>query len=81
MTLLYRITGSKHLQSKKYFKIAARKDFWERYWKLTHTDNSKKEITRRYFTSNTRFSNKEFNETVKATNPEVVIWNHPFFNH
>lgn len=48
-----------------------------RYWKLLYKDNTGNEKMCRYFLS---FA-KEFNESVRKVNPDVVIWTHPFFNH
>ena len=48
-----------------------------RYWKLIYLDEFKTENKCRFFSD----FNKEFHNSVKAVNPDVVIWTHPHFNH
>ena len=48
-----------------------------RFWKLVYLDKLKKERTCRFFSD----FNKEFRQSVKIVNPDVVIWTHPHFNH
>ncbi len=49
----------------------------ERYWILIYLDELQQERKLRF---NSDFD-KEFHDTVKKNNPEVIIWTHPFFNH
>ena len=48
-----------------------------RYWILIYLDNLKDERKLRFDSD----FNKPFFDAVKENNPEVVIWEHPFFNH
>jgi Ca2+/Na+ antiporter len=48
-----------------------------RFWKLVYMDELKKKRTCRYFADFT----KEFRQSVKKVNPDVIIWTHPHFNH
>lgn len=48
-----------------------------RYWILIYLDNLKQERKLRFDSD----FNKPFFNAVKENNPEVVIWEHPFFNH
>lgn len=49
----------------------------ERYWILIYVDELQQERKLRFKSD----FNKEFHDTVKKNNPEVIIWTHPFFNH
>lgn len=49
-----------------------------RYWKMLYQDEFKTEHICRYFPT---LDTKKLNESVKKVNPNVVIWEHPFFNH
>ncbi|PLX10431.1 MAG: hypothetical protein C0598_10435 [Marinilabiliales bacterium] len=48
-----------------------------RFWILKYLNHLEETRTIRYNTSFT----KEFRESVRKANPDVVIWEHPFFNH
>jgi len=48
-----------------------------RYWILIYLDEIKQERTLRF---NSSF-NKPFFDAIRENNPDVVIWEHPFFNH
>ena len=48
-----------------------------RYWILIYIDEDGKKRKLRFDSD----FDKEFHETVKDNNPEVVIWTHPHFNH
>jgi hypothetical protein len=48
-----------------------------RYWILIYLDNVKEERKLRFDSD----FNKPFFDAVRENNPEVVIWEHPFFNH
>lgn len=48
-----------------------------RFWILKYTDDLEKKRTCWFFSS----FDKEFHESVRKVNPEVIIWTHPFFNH
>ena len=48
-----------------------------RYWILIYLDAQNKERKLRFDSD----FNSEFHNAVRKMNPEVVIWEHPFFNH
>ncbi len=48
-----------------------------RYWILVYLDEVKEEKKLRFDSD----FNKPFFNAVRENNPEVVIWEHPFFNH
>lgn len=48
-----------------------------RFWILKYKNELEETRTIRYNTSFT----KEFRQSVRIANPDVVIWEHPFFNH
>lgn len=49
-----------------------------RPWILRYKDKNNIEKKIRYFRM---FFVKKFHQTVKSENPEIIIWEHPFFNH
>lgn len=49
----------------------------ERFWILIYQDEIKQDQKLRF---NSSF-NKPFFDAVRDNNPDVVIWEHPFFNH
>lgn len=48
----------------------------QRYWILRYTDELAKERKIRFFAD----FNKPFHDSVRLVNPEVVIWDHPYFH-
>lgn len=49
----------------------------QRYWILMYLDDQKEAHKLRYDSD----FNKEFHTAVRESNPSVIIWTHPFFNH
>lgn len=49
----------------------------ERYWILKYKNEGEKVNSCWFFSS----FDREFHQSVRTINPEVVIWEHPFFNH
>ena len=63
-------------------KRTAAKVNGRRMWKVTFLDDEEKEKGFRFLEGNFQHgSTKEFIKKVEMVNPEVVVWEHPFFDH
>ncbi len=52
-----------------------------RFWILTYEGDAAQEKKSRFFCNSMGSTIKKFKTNLQAQNPDVVIWDHPFFNH
>ncbi|MEZ5016968.1 MAG: hypothetical protein R2800_07935 [Flavipsychrobacter sp.] len=83
-TNLYVIKGNREklvpLKNIKKLAKSRAKVNGERFWIITfEEDHQEKKL--RYFSSFINGNNKTFKAAIQKANPDVVIWEHPFFNH
>ena len=84
-TYLYIIKGKQEkavpLRNIKSMKRSKAKVNSRRFWILEYEDEGVQQRKCRFFPYTFQDNSKEFKAAIKNVNPDVVIWEHPFFNH